>query len=119
MSHVFNPRFDPFDPTLDTDNLPDVNFSEIDWNDPASIFGALGGGPGTNLPIPSFISPEQVRKQANERSIQIFSDWELLNAILDRHEPTIHKRWLKKTKKQRLEILSTAWPKMSATHRPD
>jgi len=119
MSHLFNPRFDPWDPNTETNNLPDVDFSEINWDDPASVFSAIGGGPGTSLPIPKMISPEQVRKQASERSIQIFSDWELLNAILDRHEPMIHKRWLKKTKNQRLETLLAAWPKMSAAHRPD
>ncbi|KAF2688061.1 hypothetical protein K458DRAFT_401459 [Lentithecium fluviatile CBS 122367] len=115
---AFNPRFDPFNPDHIRD-LPDVDFSNIDWNDPASIFGSLGAGPGTNLPIPKMISPAQVKKEARERSRQIFKDWELLNAILDRHEPTILKRWTKKSRSQRVKILLDAWPNMSATHRPD
>jgi hypothetical protein len=50
---------------------------------------------------------------------QIFSDWERLNAILDRHQAMIYKRWAKKPRKQRVEVLLAAWPKMSAKPRPD
>lgn len=42
-----------------------------------------------------------------------------MNGILDRHEPTIHKPWAKKTKNQRVQTLLGAWPKMSPFHRPD
>jgi hypothetical protein len=39
---------------------------------------------------------------------------------LDRHEETIHKRWLDKKPKQRLEILRKAWGSdMVPSHRPD
>ena len=117
MPEGFNPRFDPFNPDH-TRDLPDVDVSRVDWNDPASIFGALGGGPG-KLPIPKMISPEEVRAQAKKHSTQIFEDWELLIAILDHHGATVHRRWLKRSKKQRLELLLAAWPKMSSAHRPD
>ncbi|KAK3691624.1 hypothetical protein LTR37_018503 [Vermiconidia calcicola] len=90
----------------------------VDYNDPASMFRALGAGPG-HLPFPEIVGPEHVRLQSRQSSAQIFSDWKLLNDILDRHEATVQKRWAKKTKNQRVEILLTAWPKMSATHRPD
>jgi plasmid maintenance system killer protein len=94
-----------------------MDFSGIDYKDPASFFAALQAG-GSSLPIPKMISPGQVKKQAIKRSIQIFKDWELLKAILDRHEATIHKRWTKKTKNQRVKILLAGWPNMSVSHRP-
>ncbi|EKG20875.1 hypothetical protein MPH_01739 [Macrophomina phaseolina MS6] len=79
----------------------------------------MGAGSG-NLPMPTSLpSPDEVRKQARNRSAQIFKDWSFLRAAIDRHEATIQKRWLKKTKEQRRRILLTAWPNMPATHRPD
>ncbi|KAK3048401.1 hypothetical protein LTR09_010232 [Extremus antarcticus] len=89
-----------------------MDFSNLDYNDPESVMRAMGGGPGTNLPIPESVTPQK-------RSDQIFSDWNQLKSILDRHAGTIHKRWAKKTKTQRVEILLAAWPHMPATHRPD
>ncbi|KAF1993897.1 hypothetical protein P154DRAFT_47978 [Amniculicola lignicola CBS 123094] len=118
MSGSFNSRFDPFSPEH-TANLPDMDLSNIDWNDPASVFGALGGGGPGGLPIPKVASPTEIQKHVKEFSTQIFSDWAILKAILDRHESTIHKRWAKKGRKQRVELLLAAWPNMSATHRPD
>ena len=46
-------------------------------------------------------------------------NFDLLHAIVQRHEPTLQTRWIKKTKPQRLKILLRAWPNMPATHRPD
>ncbi|KAL9109591.1 MAG: hypothetical protein Q9227_005771 [Pyrenula ochraceoflavens] len=100
-------------------DLPDVDLSNVDFNDPASFFKALGGGAGTNLPIPELMPPQEVRQNAKSMSTQIFKDWHLLQHILDRHESTIHKRWLKRTRNQRVEILLAAWPKVSTSHRPD
>ncbi|KAF2729709.1 hypothetical protein EJ04DRAFT_501849 [Polyplosphaeria fusca] len=121
-SHAFPPvnsHFDPFNPEH-TANLPDIDFSSIDWNDPWEGLRALGiGGPGTNIPIPKSISADQVKKEARHHSFQILKDFELLRAILDRHEPTIHKRWTKKTVKQKHAILLSTWPNMATTHRPD
>jgi hypothetical protein len=113
------PRFDPFNDEH-TRDLPgsDDDFSGVDWNDPASFFNAIGAGPG-GLPMPKMVSAQDVKKQAKQHSIRIFQDWELLKAVLDRHEPTIHKRWLKKTRNQRVALLLAAWPNMSAAHRPD
>ena len=97
-------------------DLPDADLSGVDYNDPASFFRALGG---TNLPIPKTMSPQQVRDGAKTMSTEIFRDWDLLKNILDRHEATIHKRWAKKTRNQRVEILLATWPQMSVSHRPD
>ena len=63
---------------------------------------------GTDSPISNNISAEEVRRQAKDTSTQIFDDWDLLERVLDRHEATIYKRWAKKTKNQRVDILLRA-----------
>jgi hypothetical protein len=65
------------------------------------------------------MEPSQVRKLCKERSRAIFASYDRLGRILDRHEPTIQKRWTKKTKQQRLQVLLAAWPNMPTMHRPD
>ncbi|KAF9272569.1 hypothetical protein BGZ68_002299, partial [Mortierella alpina] len=72
------------------------------------------------LPQPAgFPTPAEVRREARQRVTKIFKDWNLLNHIVQRHEATIQKRWLKKTREQRKSILLRAWPNMATTHRPD
>ncbi|KAK6415050.1 hypothetical protein LTR81_011193 [Elasticomyces elasticus] len=80
---------------------------------------SMGLGSAGGMPMPKMISPEEVRQEARKRSSSIFEDWLVLKAVLLRHEGTIHERWLKKTKAQRLKILLAAWPNMPASHRPD
>lgn len=77
------------------------------------FFSSLG------LPIPPFISEEEVRRQARKWSKDILADHHTLREILQRHEETIRKRWVRKTKGQRKTILLKAWPNMSVSHRPD
>ncbi|KAF9276006.1 hypothetical protein BGZ74_003785 [Mortierella antarctica] len=57
--------------------------------------------------------------EAHERTKNIFDDWTLLNHIIQRHEATIQKRWLKKSRDQRRNTLLHAWPNMPKMHRPD
>ncbi|GAP89947.2 hypothetical protein SAMD00023353_4400550 [Rosellinia necatrix] len=64
-------------------------------------------------------SPTEVRTQAEERSESIYASYHLLREILVRHESTIQKRWIKKTRQQRQKILLDHWPGMPTTHRPD
>ncbi|KAF9945186.1 hypothetical protein BGZ72_001585 [Mortierella alpina] len=79
----------------------------------------FGPHPG-QLPEPAgFPTPAEVRQEARQRVTKIFNDWNLLNHIVQRHEATIQKRWLKKTREQRKSILLRAWPNMATTHRPD
>ncbi|KAK4445441.1 hypothetical protein QBC34DRAFT_413215 [Podospora aff. communis PSN243] len=92
-----------------------MDFDNVDWNDPASLANLLGG----RLPVPKMQSPADVRREARERSAKIHERFGFLSATVERHEPTIQKRWAKKTKQQRLKILLDAWPGMPATHRPD
>ena len=89
----------------------------FDWNDPRSFFEAAGVG---GLPMPSsYPTAEEVCNEALPRARSIFSDWTLLNCIIERYESAIRKRWLRKTREQRKTILLAAWPGMSPTHRPD
>lgn len=74
---------------------------------------------GIDLPVPKKLSHEEVATLARSFSVSIFKDWSRLNAILKRFETTIQKRWLKKSPKQRREVLLKAWPDMPTTHRPD
>ncbi|KAK7703128.1 hypothetical protein SLS57_011071 [Botryosphaeria dothidea] len=116
MAGPINPRFDPFDSELD-DN--DEGLPNIDPNDPLSFLKAMGAGNG-NLPMPTSLpSPDEVRKQARTHSTHIFQHWNFLKDAIDRHEATIQRRWMKKTKEQRRKILLSAWPNMPSTHRPD
>ncbi|KJX98800.1 hypothetical protein TI39_contig391g00009 [Zymoseptoria brevis] len=68
---------------------------------------------------PRFLTAAELRTEAREKSVAIFKDYQTLQAVLDRHEGTIQKRWMKKTKAQRVKILLAAWPGMTAKHRPD
>lgn len=112
-------QFDPFAPGADAyDEEADDVVNSIDWNDPSSFFKAIGAGTG-GLPMPDIKSAPDVRREATTRSTKIYESYELLHEILQRHEATIRKRWLKKTRPQRLKILLNVWPNMPAMHRPD
>lgn len=54
-------------------------------------------------------SPVEVRREARQVSGAILASYERLQGIFARHEATIHKRWAKKKKRQRLETLKGAW----------
>lgn len=119
MELRLNHQFDPFGPGADRyDDVDDDIISSIDWNDPSSFFKAMSAGSG-GLPMPEMKSAPEVRQEATARSANIFTSYELLHEILQRHEATIRKRWLKKTRPQRLKILLNAWPNMPRMHRPD
>lgn len=60
-----------------------------------------------------------VRLEIRQRAERIFDNWRALKAIVQRHEATIQKRWMKKTKMKRRELLLTMWPNMARDHRPD
>lgn len=63
--------------------------------------------------------PQDVRQEIRARTSKIFRNYDTLNQILARHEATIQKRWMKKTRTQRLKVLLQAWPDMAPVHRPD
>jgi hypothetical protein len=87
--------------------------SGIDWSNPESFFRMMGG------PIPKIATAEEIRHESRGRVKKILANYETLGRILDRHEATIHKRWTKRNKNQRLKLLLEAWPDMPTSHRPD
>lgn len=54
---------------------------------------------------------EDAQRLARGMSRRIFTSHTELRAILERHEETIQKRWIKKTNAQRQAILLKVWPK--------
>ncbi|CAG8972588.1 hypothetical protein HYALB_00011320 [Hymenoscyphus albidus] len=62
---------------------------------------------------------EEVQKEARERSVDILSQWNTLKRVLEGHEKVLRKRWMKKTKANRMAIITEAWPNMPSMHRPD
>ncbi|KAF2867597.1 hypothetical protein BDV95DRAFT_630985 [Massariosphaeria phaeospora] len=68
---------------------------------------------------PSCLTHGEVQEQALQLSKKLFGDWVTLEAIIERHEEIIRRRWTKKSKEQKTRILLTAWPNMSPQHRPD
>lgn len=100
-----NHQFDPYGPGADayyTDEAADV-VNNIDWDDPSSFFKAIGAGPGGSMPMPEMKSAPDVRREATARSAKIFTSYETLREILQRHEATIRKRWIKKTRASKAE----------------
>ncbi|KAI9663741.1 MAG: hypothetical protein M1821_007231 [Bathelium mastoideum] len=89
------------------------------YSDPSALFQMIGAGREGGLPMPSIITPTEVRSKSQTFSSAIFESWSTLEAIIERHEATIRRRWLKKTREQRKKILLAVWPGMAAVHRPD
>lgn len=107
--------FDPSAPGAEIyDGIADdLDIDSLDFRDPATITKITG------MRTPPTMSPELLRAKARALSQGIWSNYDALRAILARHEATIHKRWTKKKKQQKVEILEHAWPGMPKTHRPD
>lgn len=58
--HQFGPDAAAFDDV-------GLDIGSIDFNDPASFFKVIGAGPGTSIPIPKFMSPTDVRCEAEKK----------------------------------------------------
>ena len=72
-----------------------------------------------NRPLPNKSVVRHLQRQAKETSARIFTQYHCLHEILSRHEETIQRRWAKKKRQQRQQLLLRLWPGMSAKHRPD
>lgn len=110
---------------LDSMDLSDL-IAMTEMFEDADFSGPNGAPPSfleemklAGLPAFRTLDPAETEAQRRGMASRIFSDWSLLRDVLDRHQATINKRWAKKTAKQRVELLLTIWPKMSAVHRPD
>ncbi|KAI4150585.1 MAG: hypothetical protein L6R39_002233 [Caloplaca ligustica] len=95
-----------------------MDFSDDIYGDPQKMFKAMAGA-NPNLPAPKFLSFQESRRVAKQYSQDIFTAQQVLVHILDRHEETLIKRWLKKTTSQRQKVLTAALPGIPPTHRPD
>ncbi|KAI1372116.1 hypothetical protein F4677DRAFT_463575 [Hypoxylon crocopeplum] len=89
-----------------------VNPSRVDYDNSSIMSTILGAEVEAR-------SAADIRREARGRSSRIFDAYNLLREIITRHEAVIGKRWLKKTKQQKLKILLSAWPNMAAAHCPD
>ncbi|KAI1083125.1 hypothetical protein F5B20DRAFT_528684 [Whalleya microplaca] len=84
-----------------------------------TMMAALGMGQPGGLPMPRFITEDQVLAEARPMAQRIFKNWEILKVITERREETIQKRWVKKSRPKRRALLLEAWPNMPQSHRPD
>lgn len=106
--------FADIDSDPDSDDERPSAFAEQLLASMRSAGHSLPGGP------PDVASAEEVRQQRQRHVAVIFENYELLQRMLLRHEETIRKRWMKKTKQQKQKILLAAWgPGMPLSHRPD
>ncbi|KAL2277788.1 hypothetical protein FJTKL_15217 [Diaporthe vaccinii] len=111
--HRFNPFSPPPEHQAILDSVPDMELDGLDYSDPSTIASLTG------MPAPPTMEPADLQRRARGMSEDIFHNHGLLQEILYRHEATIQKRWLKKTRPQKLKILLDAWPNMAVVHRPD
>ncbi|KAL8875885.1 MAG: hypothetical protein Q9198_005821, partial [Flavoplaca austrocitrina] len=65
------------------------------------------------------ITFEEIKSSSHVTLDSLFKAWSQLRNMVAKYETTLQNRWLKKSPKQRTEILLQAWPKMSRVHRPD
>lgn len=104
----------PILPPHIADRVKDVDVDDLMQRMAAGDFSGLG------MPAPlSMPTAEEVQREARERSTDVLSQWNTLRNIVARHEEVLRKRWMKKTKKNRVEIITRAWPNMPSMHRAD
>lgn len=68
---------------------------------------------------PDTITIEEITSLCQTTLDALFEAWMQLWIIMNRHESTLNKRWLKKTMDQRKETLSKVCPDIPRMHRPD
>ena len=65
------------------------------------------------------LSPEKAKDLSAGYAEGIFRAWYWMRDVFAKHEATIRRRWLRKTRENRRKILLEVWPEMSLSHRPD
>lgn len=89
-------------------------------SDPGRFLREMGFGKPGGYKMPELAKAQDVREQRNTRVASIFKNFRLLKQILERHEATIQKRWMKKRREQKRKIILAAWGgPMPTSHRPD
>ncbi|KAH7918874.1 hypothetical protein BV22DRAFT_1134269 [Leucogyrophana mollusca] len=95
----------------DDERWDDPNF----WKDPSNVFSTL----------PKHLRPEAIWSQEYAqvkitRDLQeLFHVYDTLHGIVLAHEDTLRKRWTKRTRAKKRELLRTAWPGIPGGHAPD
>jgi hypothetical protein len=98
----------------------EVSIPQIATRDPIAFMRdpqAFLASHGYTLPLR--ISLSVAKNKASSYSKAIFSDWNKLQNILDKHEETIRTRWSKKSGKNRKQLLLDMWPRMPQEHHPE
>lgn len=110
------PQFLAYIPPQAREHLSPLLKKAMILDDPTMFFDDFD----PHIPRPSsFPTPDEVRRKSKDLASQIFQNYMSLGKILEHHEETIQKRWLKMTRQQRVQILLKAWPNMPTQHRPD
>lgn len=101
--------------------FPDPDKSEDSMNSSLDVLLAIADKRGLKeCPETYKVSVESVQDKATDLVGSIFKNFRFLGDVLDKHEATIHRRWLKKSGKLRLKVIREAWGvRMAASHRPD
>jgi hypothetical protein len=108
-------------PGFDKIRFPDPEASAPSVESSLEVLQAISSQFGSKDHSEDFsVSVQSVRDKATDLVRSIFKNFKFLGAVLDRHEATIHRRWLKKTNKLRLKVILEAWgAKMAASRRPE
>lgn len=96
-----------------------VQYAEYCTHPILSLCGSVVLHNGAKISLPQSIDINRLRNEVAKRSESISKNYKLLNAILERHEACIHKKWKNKGNRNRAKLLLDAWPEMPANHRPD
>ncbi|KAJ4351555.1 uncharacterized protein N0V89_006898 [Didymosphaeria variabile] len=60
-----------------------------------------------------------IQRLADDLSVALGNDFNYLEAVMERHEPEIRRRWIAKTRNERRALLLKVSPHMPEGHRPD
>jgi hypothetical protein len=90
--------------------LDTIQASELDGNGICALLGRLmaEGGADTLDKEERPFSYDTVKYEAHTYAESILENFGFLGDVLDRHEATIHRRWLKKSNKSRRAIILEA-----------
>lgn len=103
----------------DTNMIHMGDLEELGLNNEEALAALIERGLG-DLKQSFSLTKEIVGAKAATHAKSIFENFALLGKIMDRHQSTMHKRWLKKSNQKRRSILFEAWgPNMALSHRPD
>jgi hypothetical protein len=73
----------------------------------------------SQVPLEHIRSAQECGELAKALTAELFRSWTTLWFLVLSNEAIIRKRWLKKSRAHKQELLLEAWPNMSARHRPD